>query len=147
MTLIKWKPQYAGMTDIDRLWSEFFSAQQAGCATCEPQAQVQWSPRVDIAETDKQYEIHVELPGLDKSDLSLKVEDGLLVLSGERKSETEEKERRFRRVERLYGRFERSFRLPKEADVEKIEAEFKNGLLLISIAKAAQVAGREIQVR
>jgi HSP20 family protein len=146
MTLVKWKPQYAGMNDIDRLWSEFFSA-PVGCATCEPQTQVQWSPRVDIAETDKQYEIHVELPGLEKSDISLKMEDGLLVLSGERKSETEEKERRFRRVERLYGRFERSFRLPKEADVEKIEAEFKNGLLMISIAKAAQVAGREIQVR
>jgi len=146
MTLIKWKPQYAGMNDIDRLWSEFFNA-PAGCATCEPEAQVHWSPRVDIVETDKQYEIHVELPGLEKSDLSLKMEDGLLVLSGERKSVTEEKDRRFRRVERLYGRFERSFRLPKEADAEKIEAEFKNGLLMISIAKAQQVAGREIQVR
>jgi HSP20 family protein len=146
MTLIKWKPQYAGMNDIDRVWNEFFNA-PVGCATCEPGTQVQWSPRVDIAETDKQYEIHVELPGLEKSDISLKMEDGLLVLSGERKSVAEEKERRFRRVERLYGRFERSFRLPKEADVEKIEAEFKNGLLLVTIAKAAQVAGREIQVR
>ncbi|MCB9514427.1 MAG: Hsp20/alpha crystallin family protein [Candidatus Latescibacteria bacterium] len=145
MTLIKWKPQHTAMNDFDRFWSEFMGARPCVDGDCAPATL--WSPRVDIAETDKQFEIHVELPGLEKGDISLKVEDGLLTVSGERKTEQEESGRRFRRVERLYGRFQRSFRLPKEADADRIEAEFKNGLLVVSIGKAESVAGREIQVR
>ena len=146
MTLIKWKPQHPAMNDFDRLWTEFFNARPF-LADREHDEDILWSPRVDIAETDRQYEIHVELPGIDKGDISIKVEDGLLTVSGERKSQKEQTERRFRRVERLYGRFERSFRLPKEADAEKIDAEFKDGLLQISVGKTEAVAGREIQVR
>ena len=140
MTLVKWKPQSSMMSDFDRLWSDFFGGARYP-ERCD------WSPRVDIAETDKNFELMVEVPGLDRNDIRLKVDDQVLIVSGERKSEDEKEGRNFRRVERFHGAFERRFRLPKDADLDKIEAEYKDGVLTIAVPKGEKVAGREIQVK
>ena len=102
---------------------------------------------VDIVENEKNYEISVELPGFDKDAVSLKVEDHVLTLSGERKMADEDEGRNWRRVERLYGNFERKFRLPREVETDQIEAQMVNGLLTITIAKSDKVTGREIKVK
>jgi len=141
MTLVKWKPQNRNMlTEFDRMWSDFFGT------TYNPES-CDWSPRVDIVETDKNFELMVEVPGLDRNDIRLKVDDQVLIMSGERKSEEEKEGRSYRRVERTYGKFERRFRLPSEADLDKIEATYKNGVLTVSVPKSEKVAGREIQVK
>ncbi|MBN2170893.1 MAG: Hsp20/alpha crystallin family protein [Candidatus Krumholzibacteriota bacterium] len=141
MTLVKWKPQSNTMlSEFDRLWSDFFGGTHCP-ESCD------WSPRVDIVETNKSFELMVEVPGLDKNDIRLKVDDQVLIMSGERKSEDEKEGRNYRRVERFYGKFERRFRLPSEAELDKIEAAYTNGVLTITVPKSEKVAGREIQVK
>ena len=147
MTLIKWKPQrHSVFGDFDRVMSDFFPRPSHG-EYGEESCNCAWAPHVDIIENSQNYEIVMEVPGFEKSDIKLSVEDGILTLSGERKQAEETEGRNYRRVERLYGKFERRFRLAKEAEIDKIDAELKNGLLTVSIAKSEKVAGREIQVK
>jgi len=93
------------------------------------------STRVNVAESDSAYEIEAELPGLDEKDIEVKVADGVLTLSGERKEEKEEKEKDYHLVERSYGSFRRSFALPDDAMEDKIEAKFSKGVLTITVPK------------
>jgi len=94
-----------------------------------------WVPVADITEDAKEYLIKAELPGLERNEVKVTVEEGMLVISGERKSEHEEKDRKFHRIERSYGNFVRSFTLPDNADGANIQAEFKNGILHIHLPK------------
>ncbi len=144
MNTIKCSPKNYPTSNYDRIFQNFFGgqAQSQGC----DDEQCCWSPRADISEGDKDYEILVELPGVGKDGIELKVEDGVLILRGERKA-PESEGRKLRRVERVHGRFERRFRLPKEVDAENIDASFADGLLGIRIAKSERVAGRQIEVR
>src|SRR5581483_237489 len=87
----------------------------------------EWAPLVDISEDDKEYLIKVELPEVQKEDVKVTVENGTLTISGERKSEKEEKGKKFHRVERYYGRFERNFAIPEDAEGGSVKAEFKDG--------------------
>ena len=147
MTLIKWRPQSVSqrprmMSEFDRMWSDFIGPKMELCGeSCD------WAPRVDIVENPGDYQLVIEVPGFENSDFKLKVEDEVLIVSGERKIEDEKEGSNYRRVERLYGNFERRFRLPAEAEIDKIDAEYKQGLLTISIAKSEKVAGREITVK
>lgn len=106
-----------------------------------------WSPLVDIAEEDKEYIVKAELPEIRKEDLKVTVENGMLTISGERKFEKEEKKRKYHRVERSYGSFTRSFALPVDADGGKVEADFKDGLLQIHIAKQEKALPKSIEVK
>ncbi|MES2029174.1 MAG: Hsp20/alpha crystallin family protein [Pseudomonadota bacterium] len=92
-------------------------------------------PQIDIDETDKEVRITAELPGLDEKDVNLEIADGVLSISGEKKSESEDKERRF--SERYYGRFERRIPL-QDVDDDKTSATFKNGILTITVPKSAE---------
>ncbi len=98
------------------------------------------APQVDIKETDKTISIDAELPGLGEDDVSLDLSDGLLTLSGEKKYEKTDDKEHVHTVERSYGRFQRSFRLPETADQAKIKAEFDKGVLHVSIPKKASAA-------
>ena len=93
------------------------------------------APRVDIAETDKDYQITAEMPGVEDKDLDVSLTKGLLTIRGEKKAEAEEKGKNFHRVERSYGMFERAVALPQDADASRVEAEFKKGVLKIHVAK------------
>lgn len=99
----------------------------------------EWSPCVDIGETDQEFLIKAELPEVKKDDIKVTVDDGNLVITGERKSEHEEKDVKFHRVERSYGRFQRSFSLPDETDPAKITSEFHDGILTVHLPKNPSV--------
>lgn len=106
-----------------------------------------WTPLVDITEDDKEFLIKAELPELRREDVSVKVEDGILTLAGERKFEKEEKGKKYHRVERVYGSFARSFRLPEDADPEKVSAEFKDGVLFVHLVKIEKPQKKAIEVK
>ena len=110
-------------------------------------SEMAWSPLVDIVEEDKEYIVKAELPEIRKEDLKVTVENGMLTISGERKFEKEEKKRKYHRVERSYGSFTRSFALPGDADGKKIEAEFKDGILQVHIAKNENAQPKSIDVK
>ena len=113
----------------------------------ESMAVFEWAPLVDIAEDEKEYLIKAELPEVRKEDVKVTVENGTLTISGERKTEKEEKGRKFHRVEREYGRFERSFSIPDDAKSEGVKAEFKDGMLHVHLAKSEKALPKEIEVK
>lgn len=94
-----------------------------------------WAPRLDITETGTTVEVTAELPGMEKKDIDITLDGDLLVIKGEKKHETEEKDRCYHRVERRYGSFYRSVRLPYEVKSEKIDATFKDGILTVKLPK------------
>ena len=103
-------------------------------------------PPVDIYEDEHSFKLHVEVPGLKESDIDIRLENSTLTLRGERKFETEQKEENFRRVERRYGSFVRSFTLPNTVDAEKVSAQYDNGVLTIQLAKKAEAKPKQIKV-
>jgi HSP20 family protein len=107
----------------------------------------EWAPLVDITEDDKEYVIKAELPEIAKKDLKVTVENGVLTISGERKLEKEETGRRYHRVERAYGSFSRSFTVPDDADATKVNAEFKDGILKVHLAKSENAKPKLIDVK
>jgi len=107
----------------------------------------QWSPLVDITEDDKEYLIKVELPDMKKEDVRLTVENDVLAISGERKFEKEEKDRKYHRIERAYGSFVRSFSLPEDADGSKVTADFKDGMLQVCLPKSVKAKPKAIEIK
>ena len=106
-----------------------------------------WSPMVDIEETELNYLIRAELPGLSKKSVKVVVEDGVLTLSGERDLERKVEGKTFHRIERSHGTFTRSFTLPENADAESVSANYKEGLLEIQVAKCEEALPKSIEVR
>jgi HSP20 family protein len=100
------------------------------------------SPRIDIAETDKKVEVTVELPGVDEKDIDISLSDDMLTVKGEKKSETEKTEKDYHLVERSYGSFERMTRLPCEVDADKVKADFKQGVLKITLPKSPEAKSK-----
>jgi HSP20 family protein len=107
------------------------------------------APAVDVAETDKVYELTAELPGLTEKDIEVKLINDELTVRGEKQEEKEEKEKDYYISERRYGKFERSFRLPEGVDSDKIEASFQNGVLKVTLPKTleAKKVEKKINVR
>jgi HSP20 family protein len=118
-------------------------------AVAQPRTGIQgdWAPRVDIAETDKAFVIKAEIPEVNKEDVKITVDNGILTIRGERKQEKEEKGKKFHRVERHYGSFTRSFTLPDNVDENNITASFKDGMLNLQIQKAEEVKPKVIEVK
>ena len=104
------------------------------------------SPRVNVAETESQYEITVDLPGVNPADVAVEHKPGELWISGERKEEKEEKDKTFHRIERHVGRFHRVIPLVADIDADKIEAAYKDGVLRITVPKAEAARPRRIEV-
>ena len=107
----------------------------------------EWAPAVDIIEDEKEYLIKVELPEIQKDDVKVTVEGGVLTIRGERKTEKEQKGRKFHRIERYYGSFERSFSVPDDADDGKVNAEFKDGVLRVHLAKSEKARPKQIEFK
>jgi HSP20 family protein len=103
-------------------------------------------PPVDIYEDEHTLVLKLEVPGVNEEDLNVSLENNLLTVSGERKFEKEEKEENFHRIERRYGSFARTFRLPNTIDPEKVEAGYDKGLLKITVAKRAEAKPKQIKV-
>ncbi len=105
-----------------------------------------WAPAVDIFEQEDRIVLKAELPGLDPKDVDIRVENNTLTLRGERRVENEVKQEDYRRVERSYGTFSRSFTLPSVVDLEHIKAEFQNGVLNLTLPKKAEAKPRQISI-
>ncbi len=106
-----------------------------------------WMPLTDIYEDNDNYYLKVDLPGMKKDDVKISYADGTLSISGERAEEKQSKDAQFHRIERSYGKFFRSFNIPKEIKEDKISAEFKDGQLTITIPKAEEVKPKEIEIK
>lgn len=109
-------------------------------------SQMEWAPSVDISEDDHEYLIKAELPEVDKEHVKVLVENGALILKGERTFEKEEKNKKYHRIERSYGSFMRSFSMPDDTDPSKVVADFKDGLLQIHMPKSEAMKPKAIEV-
>jgi HSP20 family protein len=130
MALIRWEPAPFS-TDFSRLFNSFFDTP----TTAASSAARRWIPAVDLTETEGEYVLKADLPGLTDKDVHIEVENNVLTVSGERKSEHEEKGNGFHRVERTYGAFSRRLALPEGVDPEAVKASFENGALEVHVPK------------
>ena len=105
-----------------------------------------FAPAVDVYEDEHNVTLKIEVPGIDEKDIDVRLENNTLTVHGDRKFEKDEKEENFRRVERQYGSFTRSFTLPTTVDAEKVEANYDKGILKISLAKKAEAKPKQIKV-
>ncbi len=109
---------------------------------------VEWTPTADIIESEKEYLVKAELPEVPKKDISIEINEGMLTLRGERRYEKKDESEKMQRMERFYGKFERSFALPDDVDVGHIAAESKDGVLLVHLPRVAQAKkAKPVQVR
>lgn len=151
MAIVKWNPSRE-LLNVEREFNRLFNAignrffLNNGDENDEYENAV-WTPLTDISETDDNYFLKVDLPGIKKDDVKISYADGKLTISGERKQETEEKNSKYHRVERSYGKYYRSFSLPQKIKEDKIDAEFKDGQLKITVPKAEEAKPKEIEVK
>ena len=132
------EPMMAIQNEMNRMFDQFFTDPFTLLPIPGTRLAAEFSPRVDISETDTEVKVVAELPGMDEKDINLSLEDNALILSGEKKSDVEEKGKTFHRVERTYGSFQRVIPLNVEVDEDKANASFKNGVLTITLPKAAE---------
>jgi len=146
MDLIRWGPTQ----EMEDFFNRFNRMMGRVPVRREPGKDVltaaEWMPAVDVSETDKEYIIKAELPEVNKEDVKVSVRDGVLTLQGERKKETEEKGKRYHRIERSYGKFVRNFTLPDDADEGGIDAEYKKGVLTLKLKKSEKAKQKAIEV-
>jgi len=112
----------------------------------EPRASRPWSPAVDIVETENELVVKADLPDVKVEDITVHVENQTLTIKGERKFEKDENSRGYHRIERSYGNFVRSFAVPSTVDTESVQADYKNGVLTVKLAKKAAAKPRQIKV-
>lgn len=129
---------------VNRVFEEFFN--DFPSAGFFPETRENWNPAVDILEKDGNLVLRAELPGMTEKQIELKLEGNTLTLKGERKMDTEDKKNNYHRVESFYGSFIRTFRLPDTVDMDKISADYKNGVLTVTLPQKPEVRPREIPV-
>ena len=153
--LSDWRPFESLRREIDRLFEDFRPTLWGAplgrtVFDVEPfwRGEISWgkAPAVDVAEKDKAYEITAELPGMNESDVEVKFVDGVLTIKGEKREEKEEKKKDYYVSERRYGSFQRTFRVPDGVDGDKIEANFKNGVLTVTLPKTAEAQKSEKKI-
>src|SRR5919197_4606959 len=144
MTVItRWDPfrEFTTLQDrMNRLFRDSFGDGQEALTTST------FAPPVDVYEDEHNVTLKIEVPGIDEKDIDVRIENNTLTVHGERKFEKEEKEENFRRVERQYGSFTRSFTLPNSVDAENVSANYDKGILKISLPKKAEAKPKQIKV-
>jgi HSP20 family protein len=151
MQLMKWDP-FREMEEITDRFSRalgrpFLARTLPGGGAEEALITAEWAPLVDIEENEKEYLVKAELPEVKKEDVKVTLEEGVLTIQGERRLEKEEKGKKIHRIERAYGKFLRTFTVPRDVDEKKILAEFKEGMLTVRVPKAEVFKPREIEVK
>jgi HSP20 family protein len=145
MTLVRWNP-VSEMMNLQREMSRFFNGMPARPKDEDYESAV-WSPMVDISEDANEYRLHFDVPGMDKKDVKMSFSDNTLTVSGERKSMEEKKDATCHRVERIFGKFYRSFTFPTRVKSDSISAQYDNGVLTVTVPKAEEVKPREIEIK
>lgn len=145
MELMKWEPFSGELSSfrrqMDRLFDSFFGRE----SSVWPEKPL--APMVDVAETPDEIAIKAEIPGMEEKDISVSLSGENLIIKGERKGEKEEKNKTFHRMERWYGAFERVIPIPVSVDPEKIQAEYKKGVLEIRLPKKPEVKPKQIPIK
>jgi len=147
MALIRWEPVrelHTMQNEMNRLFNTFFDSPtpNGGGQTVARR----WIPAMDVVETEEHFVLRADLPGLSESDVNIEVEDNVLTVSGERKSEHEQRGEGYYRVERSFGSFSRSLTLPEGINADSIQAKFENGVLEVRIPKPEQPKPRKVQI-
>jgi HSP20 family protein len=145
MSIIRWEP----FKEADEFFRGFSSPlfnrwlRTAG----ENGTAIEWAPAADISETDKEYVVKAELPGVKREDVKVTLEGGVLTIQGERKYEKDDKGEKAHRIERFYGSFSRSFTLPDNADANSIRAESKDGVLSVHVPKLRTEKAKSVEIK
>jgi len=151
MSLIRWNPT----RELSAWPSELFSIQREMNRLFDTVARSDeaasglsmWTPAVDIAEQDEEYLVRMELPGVRKEDVRITIENNVLTIRGEKKQESTFSEDSYRRIERSYGSFQRSFTLPVAVKSDKVDATTQDGVLMIRVPKAEEARPKQIEVK
>ena len=154
MSLVRWNPArelatfpgdvFSMQREINKMFDNFFRGGAVDDGSLEASL---WSPAVDVAERDDEFQVKVELPGVSKDDVKITMQDNILTIRGEKKQEKESKNSNYHRVERSYGSFQRSFTLPTSVKHDRIEASYKDGILTIALPKAEEAKPKQIEVK
>jgi HSP20 family protein len=148
MTLLtRWDPfrEFVTIQDrMNRLFRDSFATE--GTRDAEALTSTTFAPPVDVYEDEHNVTLKIEVPGIDEKDIDVRIENNTLTVHGERKYEKEEKEENYRRVERQYGSFTRTFSLPNTVDQESVQADYDKGVLKIKLAKKAEAKPKQIKV-
>ena len=133
--------------DIDKVFENFFTDFRFP-SIFESEKDGGFSPKVNVSEDHKNVDVSVELPGMNKKDIEVSLKENILTIKGEKNTEKEEKKKDYYHVERSYGKFQRSIKLPAEVEDDKVDASFKDGILNIRLPKTAkaQEKGRLIEI-
>ena len=148
MALIRWEPVRELNTiqnEMNRLFNTFFDTPGAG-GSPGPQTMRRWLPAMDLVETEDDFVLRADLPGLSEQDVNIELEDNVLTISGERKAEHEERKEGYYRVERASGSFSRSLTLPEGVDPNGVRANFDRGVLEVRIPKPEQRKPRKVAI-
>jgi HSP20 family protein len=144
VTIVRWEPfrELSSLqTEMNRLFNAAFEGQGGGNGPAR-----RWTPAMDLLETEDEFVLRADLPGLTESDVNIELEDNVLTVSGERHAEREDKREGFYRMERAYGSFSRSLTLPKGIDPEAVTAAFDRGVLEVRVPKPEQRKPRRISI-
>jgi len=148
MTLVRWEP-FQNLASIqnrmNRIFEDAFQGPRSG-AEDDWALGGNWAPAVDIFEQDGNIVLKAELPGVDAKDVDIRVENNILSLRGERKFSSDVKRESYHRVERAYGSFSRSFTLPSVVDTEKIKADYKDGVLQVTLPQKEEAKPKQISI-
>ena len=140
--LMPWTGTTSLRKEMDRLFDRFFES-----GWPETPALGEWAPTVDVTEDKDAVTVKAELPGVEQKDIGVSLQDGVLTIKGEKHAEKEEKDKRHHRVERSYGAFVRSIRLPAAVETGKVTATCKDGVVTITLPKAPEAKGTAIPVK
>ncbi len=145
MSLVRWDP----FAEVDSLFNRVMGRGQRPALSIEDDGGVhfEWAPSADISESDAEYLIRAELPGMKKEEVKVTLSDSVLTIEGERKQRKEEKNEKFHRVESYYGSFTRSFSLPSNVKADAVRCESKDGVLTVHIPKAEQKKPKTIAIQ
>ena len=141
----RWEPirELAGLRDeMERAFRQAFGGEIDEAALAGS-----WSPALDVEETEDAFRVHVETPGVKPEDIEVTLEEGVLAIRGERRFYEDKREEGFRRIERRFGRFQRTLRLPAPVDADDVRATYADGMLSVTVPKAAAAKPRKIEVR
>ena len=147
MTLIRWEP-FRELDDIFSRYGPFLGRlPNVRQGATEEGDTPSWTPLANVSETETEYLIKADLPAVKREDVKVSVEDGILAVEGERKMEKEEKNKKFHRIERSYGKFVRRMAVPSDVDQQKLQADFKDGVLNVHLPKSPVAKPRSVDVK
>jgi HSP20 family protein len=145
MAIVRWDP-FRDLNVLQDRMNRLFDDTGRGWKSDEPSSTTTWSPSVDIFESEGEIVVKAELPGMDRKDIVLNLENNVLTLKGERRFEKEAKEENYHRIERSYGSFSRAFSIPAIVDEDKIRADYTDGVLKIALPKKEQAKPKQIKI-